>query len=137
MVENMNIEKSECVKATARGLKLKMNSIEENMELVKQIITDATKVKGGNKHIQDRLSSLEEELCELGSTVKQDTRKLLKTLKAVRGMIGSGLEWYTLMNVELDERPLVQRSKNRITHDLDVFYPSVQRSKKRCTRVDG
>ena len=111
MAENMNIEKSECVKATARGLTLKINSIEENMELLKQVITDATKVKGRNKHIQNRLSSLEEELDELGSTVKHETRKLLKMMKAVRGMIDSGLKWYTWMDIELDERPLVQRSK--------------------------
>ena len=94
MAENMNIEKSECVKATARGLKLKINSIEENMELLKQVITDATTVcKGSNKQLQNRLSSLEEELGELGSTVKQETRKLLKMMKAVRGIVGSGLKW--------------------------------------------
>ena len=125
MAENMNIEKSECVKATARGLTLKINSIEENMELLKQVITDATTVcKGSNKRLQNRLSSLEEELGELGSTVKQETRELLKMIKAVRGIIGSGLKWYTWMENELDERPLVQRSKKRRTQkqvELEEF----------------
>ena len=109
MAENVNLKKSECVKAavdTARGLKLKIKSIEEDMELLEQVIIDHMIVsKGSNEQLQNRLSSLEEELGELGSTAKQEMIKLLKMIKDIRGIIRGGLKWYTWMENELDERP--------------------------------
>ena len=119
-----NVKKSECVKATvdtARGLKLKIKSIEENMELLGQITVGHTIVsKGSNEQLQNRLSSLEEELGELGSTVKQEMLKLLKMIKAIRGIIRGGLKWYAWMENELDERPDYEDYLDNIDENRDI-----------------
>ena len=46
MSENMNMKKSECVEDETRELTLRINSMEENMELLKQRTTTC---KRGNK----------------------------------------------------------------------------------------
>ena len=107
MAENVNIKKSKCVKTavdTARGLKLKIKAIEEAMELLEQVIVDRMIVSTGtNEELQNRLSSLEQELVELGSTAKKEMVQLLKMIKDIRGIIRGGLQWYAWMENELDE----------------------------------
>ena len=97
MAENMNMEKSECVEDGTRELTLRINSMEENMELLKQRTTTC---KRGNKKLQDRVPSLEEGMGELHLTVeqvKQDTDKLLKMVKTVHGIIDGGLKRHVLV----------------------------------------
>ena len=113
MFENMDIEKTERVKDATRSLTQKINAIGENMELLKQVITDAAKVTGRNRNVQNRLSSLEEELDELCPKVEEETRKFLKMMETVRGMIDGGLKWYTCMDIEIDGRSGVKRSRKR------------------------
>ena len=107
MTEKVKLEKSACVKAavdTAKGLKLKIKSIEEDMELLEQVIVDHMVVsKGSIEELQIRLSSIEEELGELGSTAKKEMLKLIMMIKDIRGIIRGGLKWCKWMENELDE----------------------------------
>ena len=112
MFENMDIEKTERVKDATRSLTQKINAIGENMILLKQVITDAAKVTGRNRNVQNRLSSLEVELDELCPKV-EETRHLLKMMVTVRDMIDGGLKWYTCMDIEIDGHSGVKRSRKR------------------------
>ena len=109
MAEKVKLEKSACVKAavdTAKDLKLKIKSIEEDVELLEQAIVDHLVVSKGSieeKELQIRLSSIEEELGELGSSAKKEMLKLIMMIKDIRGIIRGGLKWSRWMENELNE----------------------------------
>ena len=52
------------------------------------------------KELHIRLSSVEEELGELGSSAKKEMLKLIMMIKDIRGIIRGGLKWCRWMENE-------------------------------------